>query len=62
MIFSVLIIVPCYLIASWGSQMINEIGNFPTKSEAIQAAVIWKVMFVVIVSLIALSLFFHIFN
>lgn len=60
-IFSVLVIVPCYFIATFGAKMINEMGNFPTRAEEIQSKSLWKVLVTFIVAALALSVFFHIF-
>ena len=62
LVFGVLIIVPCFFIASLGGQMLNEIGNFPTKAAQIQANTFWKVLTIEIVALAALAAFFHIFS
>lgn len=61
LVFSVLIVVPCYLIAFFGTKMINEIGNFPTRAEEIQSRSLWKVMVVFVAGTAALAVFFHIF-
>ncbi len=61
LVFSVLIIVPCYFIAAFGAKMINEIGNFPTRSDEIQSKSLWKILVIFIVTALLLSLFFHIF-
>lgn len=60
-LFSVLVLVPCYFIAVFGSKMINEMGNFPTKAEEIQSKSLWKVVVVFIVAALLLSVFFHFF-
>lgn len=61
LIYSVLVLVPCYFIAAFGSKMINELGNFPTKSDAIQAKSLWKVLLVFVAAVMTLAIFFHIF-
>lgn len=33
--------VPCAVVAFWGSKMINDLGNFPSKSAKIQVSVWW---------------------
>ena len=61
-IFSVIVIVPCYFIARIGSAMFNDLGNFPSRSAEIQSKAFGKLLGIVIGALIALSLFFHMFN
>ncbi len=36
--FLVVVALPCFFIGLWGSRMINDLGNFPSKSAQIQAA------------------------
>jgi hypothetical protein len=40
-LFWIIIGVPCAVVAFWGSKMINELGNFPTKAAKIQVSVWW---------------------
>ena len=40
-VFWVIIAIPCFVVAFWGSKMINDLGNFPTKSAKIQVSVWW---------------------
>ncbi len=61
LVFSALIVVPCYFIAFFGSKMINEMGNFPSRAEDIQSKSLWKVLVVFIAAALALALFFHVF-
>lgn len=60
--FGAIILVPCFLIAVWGSKMINDLGNFPTKSAQIQSSAGWKIFIVEMFSFFCLAVFFHIFN
>ena len=48
--FAVVVGVPCFFTGLWGSQMINELGNHPSKSAQIQASATWKIFLVEIVS------------
>ncbi|MDE1920644.1 MAG: hypothetical protein KGJ09_04465 [Candidatus Omnitrophica bacterium] len=52
MIFGFLLVVgvPCFYVALWGSKMINDLGNHPSRAARIQAAAGWKVLLVEIVS------------
>ena len=58
-IFAVLVGVPCFFTAVMGSKMINDLGNFPTKSSQIQKHVSWKVLIVQIISFVLLLGFFN---
>jgi hypothetical protein len=60
--FLVIIAVPCYLIAFFGSRMINDLGNFPSKTAEIQISAGWKFLIIELVAFLMLALFFHIFN
>ena len=61
--FIVAVAVPCFFIALWGSRMINELGNNPSKGTQIQAAASWKIFTVEIISFILLiSVFVFLYN
>ena len=62
LVFSVIIAIPCTAVAMIGTRMINDLGNFPTKSAQIQSSACWKVLLIEIVSFFLLSVFFHIFS
>ena len=40
-LFLIVVALPCFFIGLWGSKMINDLGNFPTKSAKIQVSVWW---------------------
>jgi len=52
--FFVAVAVPCFFIALWGSKMINDLGNHPSKSAQIQASAGWKILLVEIASFVLL--------
>ena len=54
LMFLVVVALPCFFIALWGSKMINELGNNPSKSAQIQASAGWKIFLVEIVSFVFL--------
>jgi hypothetical protein len=61
-LFLIVVAMPCFFVAVWGSKMINDLGNFPTKSVQIQVSASWKILLVEIVSfslLILLFIFFY---
>ena len=62
LIFSAIVVIPCFAVAIIGSRMINDLGNFPTKSADIQSGACWKVLLIEIVSFFFMSAFFHFFN
>ena len=60
--FLFVVALPCFFIALWGSKMINDLGNFPSKSAQIQMAAGWKILLVEIISfvlLVGLFIFFY---
>ena len=60
--FFVVIAIPCFGVAMMGTKLINDLGNFPSKSASFQMAMIWKLIGLMIVSFVFLVLFFHIFS
>ena len=42
--FLVIISLPCFFIGLWGTKMINELGNHPSKRARIQASGSWKIL------------------
>ena len=63
MMFLVVVALPCFFIALWGSKMINDIGNNPSKNAHIQASAGWKIFLVEIVSFVLLiGVFIFLYN
>ena len=62
MVFGTLVLAPCFFTAVVGSKMLNDLGNFPTKSAQIQSSACWKVLIVEIISFVLLAAFFHFFS
>ena len=61
--FAVAVGVPCFFVALWGSKMINDLGNNPSKSAKILASAGWKIFLVEIVSFILLTgVYMFLFN
>ncbi len=60
--FSLIIGLPCFFVAVLGSNMINHLGNFPTKTAKIQVGVLWKLFIVEVISFMLLMVFFRIFS
>ena len=61
-LFLVIVGGPCFLIALFGSKMVNDLGNFPSQSAKIQVSAGWKIFLVEFFAFILLAVFFHIFN
>lgn len=62
-LFLFVVAVPCYFTGLWGTRMINEMGNHPTRSALIQAAAAGKIIAVQAVSLILfIALFAFLYN
>ena len=61
--FFVAIGVPCFFTGLWGSKMINDLGNHPSKSAKIQASAGWKIFLVEIVSfMLLIGVFVFLYN
>lgn len=52
----------CFWVAYIGSHMINDIGNFPSKSAKIQFNAAWKILLAEIASFAMLVGFYHFFS
>jgi hypothetical protein len=52
--FLVIVGLPCFFVALFGTKMINDLGNFPTKSAQIQKTASWKILLVEIVCFVLL--------
>jgi len=62
-LFLIVVTIPCFFVAVWGSKMINDLGNFPTKSVQIQVSAGWKILLVEIVSFfLIIGLFVFLYN
>ena len=64
-LFLVILGLGCFFIALWGSKMINDLGNAPTKSAQIQMSISWKILIVEVLTfslLIALYSFLNYLN
>ena len=60
--FAFIVGLPCFFVAVLGSKMINDLGNFPTKTAKIQVSVLWKLFIVEVISFGILTLFFRIYG
>lgn len=60
--FIFIIGLPCFFVSYLGTKMINDLGNFPTKTAKIQVGILWKLLIVEVFSFGLFVLFFHIFS
>ena len=61
-IFTVIILVPCYLVFLIGRQMMDETGQYPTRAPIIQAKAILKLLVVEAGAFFCLTAFFRVFT
>jgi hypothetical protein len=60
--FAFIVGLPCVFVTIFGTKMINDLGNFPTKTAKIQVGVLWKLVLVEVVSFALLTVFFRLFS
>jgi len=60
-IYSVIIIVPCVLVALLGRKMIDQMGQYPTQAPVIQMGVLFKLVIIETVTFISLITFYNVF-
>lgn len=61
-VFGAMVGVPCYFTAVIGSKMLNDLGNFPTKSAQIQSSAAWKILIIEVVTFGCFAVFFNILS
>jgi len=62
-LFVVAVALPCFFIGLWGSKMINDLGNHPSRSAQIQASAGWRILLIEIVSFaLLIGVFIFLFN
>ena len=62
MIYSIIILVPCVLVAIMGKKMITQLGLYPTKTPAIQMSIFMQLVIMEILTFFFLIIFFHVFS
>ncbi len=62
LVFGLIIGLPCFFIAVYGSRMINDLGNFPTKTAQIQTRGWYWIIGVEVISFMLLVAFFRFFS
>ena len=61
--FLIAVALPCFFVGLWGSKMINEIGNHPSRNAQIQASAGWRIFLVEAFSfLLLIGLYIFLFN
>ena len=61
-LYSILIIVPCVLVAWIGRDMITRLGKEPTKTSAIQMSILGKLVTIEVVTFTFMLVFFRFFS
>ena len=61
-VFSLLIIIPCLLIVLVGRKMINRLGQYPSKTPAIQMSVLFQLVTIEIFGFFGLIAFYNFFS
>ena len=62
LIFGSIVALSCFFVTLFGTKMINDLGNFPTKVAKIQVNVLWKLGIVEAASFVMFFLFFRFFS
>ncbi len=57
-VFSVIIIVPCVLVALMGVKMIHQLGQYPTRTPVVQMSILFKLVMIEAVTFLCLSGFY----
>lgn len=61
-IFAVLIITPCILVAILGRKLIDQLGQFPSKTSKLQMSIFIPLVLIEITTFVSFYLFAHIFT
>ena len=61
LIYTVIVIVPCVIVAIIGRNMINRLGTYPSQTPAIQMSILIRLVLLEIITFSLLILFYHIF-
>lgn len=62
MIFGIIIIVPCVLVALLGRKLIDKLGAYPSKAPEIQLSICWQLVVIEVVTFLAITGFFQFFT
>ena len=61
-VYSVLIIVPCVLVAWIGRDMITRLGKAPTETSVIQMSIVGKLVTIEVITFTLMIVFFRFFS
>lgn len=62
LVFSMIMIVPCVLVALMGRKMVDRLGQYPTKTPIIQMSIFLPFVVTVAITFVSLIGFYHIFE
>ena len=60
-IFFVIIVIPCVGVSVLGVKMLNQLGQFPSKTPAIQLSIVKKLVLFEVIGFTLLIIFYHYF-
>ena len=60
-IYSVIIIIPCVLVALLGRKLIDQIAHFPTRAPVFHVSIFFKLVIIEAVTFTLLITFLHVF-
>ena len=61
-VYAVIILVPCVLVALIGRKMIDQLGQYPTKTPAIQMSIFFQLVTIEVITFVLLIGFFKFFS
>lgn len=61
-VFSVIVLVPCILVMLIGRKTINKLGQYPTRTPAIQMSIFLQLVAIEIVGFFSLLAFYNFFS
>ena len=61
LVYTVIVVVPCVIVAIIGRNMINRLGTYPSQTPVIQMSILIRLVLLEIVTFALLLLFYHIF-
>jgi hypothetical protein len=61
-VFGSIIIIPCFLVAMIGRKMIDQMGQYPSKTPFIQMSIFYKLVLIEVFAFTLLLLFYHFFS
>ncbi len=62
LVFSVLIIIPCFAVVKLGTKLIGELGYYPSKAALIHMSAFWWLVLIEFLTFLALMGFYNFFQ